>query len=106
MRRWRIEDSAELYNINGWGLKYFSINEKGHIQVTPREGCAGVDLKEVMDDIGERYGLDVLFCDKSLSEQRFHCMYSVNDSLDHVLDIIKSSSDLNINVVGNTIFIE
>lgn len=63
-------------------------------------------LKEVMDDIGERYGLDVLFCDKSLSEQRFHCMYSVNDSLDHVLDIIKSSSDLNINVVGNTIFIE
>ena len=30
MRKWRIEDSAELYNINGWGLKYFSINDKGH----------------------------------------------------------------------------
>ena len=54
MRRWRIEDSAELYNINGWGLKYFSINEKGHIQVTPREGCAGVDLKEVMDELQVR----------------------------------------------------
>ena len=54
MRRWRIEDSAELYNINGWGLKYFSINEKGHIQVTPKEGCAGVDLKDVMDELQVR----------------------------------------------------
>ena len=28
MRKWRIDDSLGLYNINGWGLKYFSINEK------------------------------------------------------------------------------
>ena len=51
MRRWRIEDSAELYNITGWGLKYFSINDDGHVQVTPREGCASVDLKELMDEL-------------------------------------------------------
>ena len=51
MRKWRIEDSAELYNIPGWGLKYFSINEKGHVQVTPKEGCAPVDIKEVMDTL-------------------------------------------------------
>ena len=51
MRRWRIEDSAELYNINGWGLKYFSINDKGHVQVTPREGQASVDLRELMDEL-------------------------------------------------------
>ncbi len=51
MRRWRIEDSAELYNINGWGLKYFSINDKGHIQVTPRENYASVDLKDLMDEL-------------------------------------------------------
>ena len=54
MRRWRIEDSAELYNINGWGLKYFSINEKGHVEVTPREGNASVDLKELMDELQVR----------------------------------------------------
>ncbi len=54
MRKWRIEDSAELYNINGWGLKYFSINEKGHVVVTPREGYASVDLKEVMDELQVR----------------------------------------------------
>ena len=51
MRKWRIEDSAELYNINGWGLKYFSINDKGHVTVTPREGYASVDLKEIMDEL-------------------------------------------------------
>lgn len=28
MRKWRIEDSEELYNIKGWGVNYFGINEK------------------------------------------------------------------------------
>jgi len=51
MRRWRIEDSAELYNIQGWGRQYFSINEKGHVCVTPREGYASVDLRDVMDEL-------------------------------------------------------
>ena len=54
MRKWRIEDSAELYNINGWGLKYFSINDKGHVAVTPREGSTSVDLKELMDELQVR----------------------------------------------------
>ena len=54
MRKWRVEDSAELYNINGWGLKYFSINDKGHVQVTPREDYASVDLKELMDELQVR----------------------------------------------------
>ena len=31
MRKWRIEDSEELYNITGWGASYFGINEKGHV---------------------------------------------------------------------------
>ncbi|MBO5779702.1 MAG: biosynthetic arginine decarboxylase [Muribaculaceae bacterium] len=51
MRRWRIEDSSELYNIKGWGRQYFSINEAGHMEVTPREGYAKVDIKEVMDEL-------------------------------------------------------
>ncbi|MCM1163869.1 MAG: biosynthetic arginine decarboxylase [Muribaculaceae bacterium] len=51
MRRWRIEDSEELYNIQGWGRKYFSINSKGHVAVTPKEGYASVDLREVMDEL-------------------------------------------------------
>ena len=51
MRKWRVEDSAELYNINNWGINYFSINEKGHVVVTPREGCASVDLRELVDEL-------------------------------------------------------
>ena len=51
MRKWRVEDSAELYNISGWGRNYFSINEKGHVAVTPRPGYASVDLKDVMDEL-------------------------------------------------------
>ena len=51
MRKWRIEDSAELYNINGWGVDYFSINDKGNVIVTPKKGAAGVELKELMDEL-------------------------------------------------------
>ena len=54
MRRWKIEDSAELYNIIGWGLNYFTINSKGHVTVTPRPGYAAVDLKDVMDELQVR----------------------------------------------------
>lgn len=51
MRKWRIEDSEELYNISGWGINYFSINKKGNVVVTPKKGYAGVDLKELIDEL-------------------------------------------------------
>ena len=54
MRKWSIEDSAELYNINGWGLNYFSINEKGHVAVTPKSGGVSIDLKELMEELQVR----------------------------------------------------
>ena len=51
MRKWRIEDSEELYNITGWGTSYFGINEKGHVVVTPRKDGVEVDLKELVDEL-------------------------------------------------------
>jgi len=51
MRKWTIEDSDELYNIKRWGAPYFSINEKGNMQVTPRKGAASVDLQEVVNEL-------------------------------------------------------
>ncbi|HOT28446.1 MAG TPA: biosynthetic arginine decarboxylase [Candidatus Ozemobacteraceae bacterium] len=55
MRKWRPEDSAELYNINGWGINYFSINSKGHVVVTPRQKKGpSIDLKEVIDELSLR----------------------------------------------------
>lgn len=62
MRKWRVEDSRELYNVQGWGLHYFSINEKGHATVRPnREEGPEIDLKEIVDDLCLRdVGLPVL----------------------------------------------
>ena len=51
MRKWRIEDSEELYNINGWGVNYFGINEKGNVYVTPRKDSVQVDLKELVNEL-------------------------------------------------------
>ena len=52
MRKWRIEDSEELYNINGWGNGYFSINEKGNVQVTPKKQTdKGVDLNDLLREL-------------------------------------------------------
>jgi len=51
MRKWRIEDSAELYNINGWGINYFSINEKGHVVVKPRKDTVEVDLMDLVEEL-------------------------------------------------------
>ena len=51
MRKWRIEDSEELYNITGWGTSYFSINDAGHVVVTPRRDGVTVDLKKLVDEL-------------------------------------------------------
>ncbi|HSO59504.1 MAG TPA: biosynthetic arginine decarboxylase [Desulfobacterales bacterium] len=51
MRKWRIEDSAEIYNINGWGINYFSINDKGNVVVTPAKNGVEVDLKELVEEL-------------------------------------------------------
>jgi arginine decarboxylase len=51
MRKWRIEDSAELYNIAGWGINYFSINDKGNVVVSPRKDGVEIDLRELVDEL-------------------------------------------------------
>ena len=55
MKKWRIEDSEELYNIKGWGVSYFGINEKGHVYVSPKKNGVQVDLKEVLDELSTRH---------------------------------------------------
>ena len=55
MKKWRIEDSEELYNIKGWGVNYFGINEKGHATVSPKKNGVEIDLKEVVDQLASRH---------------------------------------------------
>ena len=55
LRAWTVKDSLELYNVGGWGRDFFSINEAGHIEVTPAgPGSARIDLKELVDDLRSR----------------------------------------------------
>lgn len=51
MRKWKSEDSAELYNIQGWGVEYFGINEKGNVYVSPNRSDVKIDLRELIDDL-------------------------------------------------------
>jgi arginine decarboxylase len=54
MKKWTIEDSKELYNINGWGTSYFGINDKGEVYVTPCKDNTQIDLRDVMDELALR----------------------------------------------------
>lgn len=54
MKKWTIEDSKELYNINGWGTSYFGINQKGDVFVTPCKDNTQIDLRDVMDELALR----------------------------------------------------
>lgn len=51
MRKWTVDDSAELYNIKGWGIDYFNINDNGNVTVSPRAGCKPIEIKEVIDEL-------------------------------------------------------
>ena len=55
LRAWTIKDASELYNVDGWGKDFFSINDAGHVQVTPRGvGKGAIDLKELVEDLKSR----------------------------------------------------
>lgn len=52
MRKWRVEDSAELYNVEGWGIGYFGVNKSGNVTVMPhRNPKQAVDIKEILDEL-------------------------------------------------------
>ena len=52
---WDIPAAISLYNIDRWGSGYFTINEKGNIQILPtRKADAKIDMMEVIEDAKER----------------------------------------------------
>jgi arginine decarboxylase len=55
LRRWAVADSLDTYLIRNWGSGYFGINDKGHLVCHPAgEGKATVDVKELVDELGQR----------------------------------------------------
>jgi arginine decarboxylase len=61
-KKWSIEDSRELYNVEGWGIGYFDINDKGHVSVHPtKDPARGLDLFELATDLeAQGVGLPLL----------------------------------------------
>jgi len=55
LRAWTVKDSIELYNVNGWGRDFFTINDAGNVEVTPSgPGSLPIDLKALVDDLRNR----------------------------------------------------
>ncbi len=55
MQDWTVEDSTGLYQIEGWGEPYFSINAEGHVAVSARADQSGqIDLFHLVQDIQKR----------------------------------------------------
>lgn len=52
---WTIEDAIETYNIDRWGLGYFSINDRGNVSVSPlRDAGAAIDIMDVITEAKEQ----------------------------------------------------
>ncbi len=62
MKKWTVENSSELYNVDGWGAGYFGINQKGHLIVRPQmNNPHSIDLKDLVEDIRQKgYSLPAL----------------------------------------------
>jgi arginine decarboxylase len=55
MHGWTTRDSLELYNVAAWGAGFFSVNEKGRVEVRPRgEPKPAIDLLDLVLDLERR----------------------------------------------------
>ncbi|MCW9680385.1 biosynthetic arginine decarboxylase [Dolichospermum planctonicum UHCC 0167] len=69
---WKIENSEDLYRIEGWGRPYFSINAAGHVTVSPKgERGGSLDLFELVNALQQRnLGLPMLIRFSDILENR------------------------------------
>ncbi len=52
---WTIDDSMELYHLQGWGEPYFAVNDQGNIEVTPLGTRGGaIDLFRLVKALQQR----------------------------------------------------
>src|SRR5688500_12727875 len=60
---WTVASARTLYNIDGWGIGYFDINEEGHVVVRPDRNREDreLDLFELANDLeAQGVGLPLL----------------------------------------------
>jgi arginine decarboxylase len=55
MRAWTVRDSMELYSVAAWGAGFFTVNDRGHVEVRPnRDSGPGIDLLDLVHDLQQR----------------------------------------------------
>jgi len=55
MHGWTIQDSVELYGVRNWGAEFFTVNDKGRVEVRPAaNGASGIDLLDLVGDLEHR----------------------------------------------------
>ncbi len=51
-RKWTVEDAIDLYNIDGWGADYFSVNQAGNLVMQPQgQGGPSIELIDVIEEM-------------------------------------------------------
>jgi arginine decarboxylase len=54
-RGWTISQSAETYQVRGWGEPYFEVNDRGHVMVRPDPTQdRSIDLYDLVNDLQAR----------------------------------------------------
>ncbi len=71
-RDWSIQQSAELYGVKQWGGGFFSINDRGNVQVHPwAQPGPSLDLEELAEELEARgYELPILVRFSDILKQR------------------------------------
>jgi arginine decarboxylase len=61
-KSWSIKNALELYNVEGWGMGYFGINEEGRLAVHPdKDPARSLDLYDLALDLHQQgVGLPLL----------------------------------------------
>jgi arginine decarboxylase len=81
---WSPERSAKLYQIQGWGAPYFSVNEHGQVVVAPDpERDRAINLYELAQDLSAR-GLDLPLLIR-FSDILAHRIKGINDAFERAI---------------------
>ena len=54
-KKWTVSASTPLYGLHHWGDNYFSINDNGHINVSPKKSeGSSLDLLDLVNELESR----------------------------------------------------
>ena len=78
---WTVIDSSNLYGLNRWGDKYFSINSRGNINVSPKgEKGSNLDLMELVKELEDRKEEGYTFIPYSIDGVVLSKHYNITDN--------------------------